>query len=190
MLRTPLVEWYEVKVIPDPTSIEPPADAEREQLGCWSTRHENEPKPGRVESITNNLRLDVAYTRMAQEARTHMNQPDDPFLDLNHMVPYIFPNQPILPVDSFPLMEESPLGHRLHPDEKMSCFDFLYFTTSSHETFEWRFAWSPVWRFVATHLHFTDHIMDLTTTYLAKAFNTTENNIPPVGSLPSCFTFY
>jgi len=127
---------------------------------------------------------------MAQEARTHMNQPDDPFLDLNHMVPYIFPNQPILPVDSFPLMEESPLGHRLHPDEKMSCFDFLYFTTSSHETFEWRFAWSPVWRFVATHLHFTDHIMDLTTTYLAKAFNTTENNIPPVGSLPNCFTFH
>jgi len=70
VLRTPLVEWYEVKALPDPTSIQSPADAECEQLGCWSTRHENEPKPGRVESIANNLRLDVAYTRMAGEART------------------------------------------------------------------------------------------------------------------------
>ena len=184
MLRTPLVEWYEVKAL---TSIQPPADAEREQLGCWSTRHE-EPKPGRVESMANNLRLDVAYTRMAGEARTHMDNPEDPFLDLNHMVPYIFPNEPIFPVKSFPLMEESPLGHRLPPDEKMACFDYLYYTTSSRETFEWRFAWSPVWRFVAKHLHFTDHITDLAKTYLAKAFDTAENNIPPVGSSPSCFT--
>ncbi len=158
----------------------PPPPSARESLGCWSTRHETDPIPSRVKSVVDNLGLDIAYTRMSQEARYMVTDPHDDFLDFNHIVPFIFPGHPIHPLHSFPLMEPSPLGHQLPPDEKVSCFDHLYYVTSSRETHEWRFAWSPVWRFVAKHLYFTDTLVDLTRGYLARTFNTRDDNIPPV----------
>lgn len=186
-LGVPLLEWHEVKAV-DPISVTPPPPSEREQLGCWSTRPENERNALRVPSIIDNLRLDVAYTRIPMESRRDLGDHlKDNFAGFGHLVPYIYPNNPIRHSNHFPLMDASPLGHRLPPDEHLSCFDQLYYMTSSLERFEWRFSWSPAWRFVARHFYFTDDLYDLAKTYLARAFKTTESNLPPVRR---CFFFF
>lgn len=188
-LRRPLLEWHEVKAIPDPTSVISPPPFQREHLGCWSTKPGNEERPHRVPSIVDNLRFDVAYTRVPMESRREPpNHLEDTFIDFSRLVPYIYPNSPKRPSDSFPLMDPSPMGYRLPPDERMSCFDQLYYLTSSMEVFEWRFSWSPPWRSVAKHLYFTDNLYDLVKSYLAKAFKASIDNLPPVRFIFSCLS--
>ncbi|KAF8160717.1 hypothetical protein B0H34DRAFT_349230 [Crassisporium funariophilum] len=173
-IRQPVLEWLDVKDLPSARSISKPADSELEQLGCWSTRHGNDPKPARVASVMNNLQFDVSYTRAPTAARLNPSDGQDDFLVFSKLVPYIFPHNPLPPPDgSYPLMQPSPLGHRLPPNERLSCFDHLYFTTAGAETYEWRFSWSPVWRFVGTHLHFTDSLVETASGYLSRAFQAT-----------------
>ncbi|PPQ63687.1 hypothetical protein CVT24_004572 [Panaeolus cyanescens] len=176
-LHKPIVEWHQVKDLPDETAVGDTNPGDREPLGCWSTRHGNEPKPLRVNSFTNNLLLDIAYTRAPTAARNNPSDGDDVFLVFQKLAPFIFAKNPRPPLDGFyPLMERSPLGHELGPDEQLTCFDFLYYITSS-EVYEWRFSWSPVWRFVGRHIYFTDHVMDMAREYLLKSFGQ-EKTIP------------
>ena len=179
-LKSPLIEWHEVKALSDPSSIAAPAPSEREHIGCWSTKPESEAKPLRVSSIVDNLRLDISYTRVPMETRRDDHDRNDNFIDFTHLVPYIFPKEPVHPPDFFPLMDPSPMGRRLAPGTRLACFDHLYYATSSLEIFEWRFSWSPAWRFVAKHLYFTDFLYDLAKAYLARAFKTTQYDLPLV----------
>ncbi|KAF9057026.1 hypothetical protein BJ165DRAFT_1536223 [Panaeolus papilionaceus] len=177
-LHKPVLEWHQVKDLPDETSIAEPKPEDRETVGCWSTRHGNEPHPLRVHSFTNNLLLDISYTRAPTAARNNPSDGDDVFLVFQKLAPFIFAKNPRPPLDGYyPLMERSPLGHEVGPDEQLTCFDFLYYMTSS-EVYEWRFSWSPVWRFVGRHLYFTDDIMNLAREYLLRAFER-ERTIPP-----------
>ena len=184
-MRQALLEWHEVKVLPNSTTTETPHPHEQEQLGCWSTRHESERIPMRVLSMLNHLRFDISCTRIPGETRNVVWSKNDDFVDFGHIVPYIFPGKPLRhPSGSYGIMHDSPMGHRLDPDEQMSCFDFLYYATSSHETFEWKFPWSPAWRRVATHMHFTDELVDTVKGYLSRMFKSSEDDIPPVSVLP------
>ncbi|KAF8973027.1 hypothetical protein BDZ97DRAFT_1649427 [Flammula alnicola] len=180
-MHQPLLEWLDVKHLPSATSVEPPQALEREQLGCWSGRHENDPRPSRVKSVVDNIRLDISYTRAPRQARHNPDDGQDDFLEFNSVVRYIFPRSPLPPPNGhYPLMEASPLGHKLPPDEQMTCFDHLYYATSSPELYEWRFSWSPAWNFVGTHLHFTDDLVTLVKDYLRRVFSRTEDDtIPP-----------
>ena len=178
-LRRPVLEWSDVKHLPSPTSIANPLDSEREELGCWSTRQEANSQPLRVPSLHNNLRLDVSYTRIPSETRYNPSDPQNLWVVFSKLVPYIFPRNPVR--GRFNLLSPSPLGHRLPPDEQLSCFDFLYYTTSSNKLYEWESSWSPPWNSVGTHIRFTDRLVDITKGYLSRAFNVTEGEIPPVG---------
>ena len=178
-LRRPVLEWLDVKYLPSPTSIADPLDSEREELGCWSTRQEAHPEPVRPHILHNNLRLDISYTRIPAHTRYNSSDPRNVWVVFSKLIPYIFPRNPLR--GRFSLLAPSPLGHRLPPDEHLSCFDFLYYTTSSDTLYEWQSSWSPPWNSVGTHIHFTDRLVDITKGYLSRAFNVTESEIPPVG---------
>lgn len=179
-MRYPLLEWRDVKHLPSTSTTEIPDASEREQTGCWSTRHGNDPLPVRVRSMMDHLKLDVAYTRAPTEARNNPSDGEDDFLIFSKLVQFIFPRKPRPPPNGhYTLMSASPLGYRELPDEHMSCFDYLYYVTTS-EVYEWRFSWSPAWTRIATHLHFTDDLTRMVEGYLARAFGTFEDNIPQV----------
>jgi len=83
--------------------------------------------------MLNHLRFDISYTRIPGETRNVVWSRNDDFVDFGHIVPYIFPGKPLRhPSGSYGIMHDSTMGHRLDPDEQMSCFDFLYYATSSH----------------------------------------------------------
>jgi hypothetical protein len=177
-LRRPILEWSDVKYIPSPTSVESPPNSEREELGCWSTRPEHDPQPLRVNPLLNNLRLDVSFTRVPTSTRHNPNNNRDDFVIFSKLVPYIFSHSPLR--DRFEFMSPSPLGHRLPPDEHLSCFDHLYFTTSSDRLFEWEAPWSPAWNLIGKHVRFNNELVEITKGYLSRAFNLSEGEIPPV----------
>lgn len=183
-LRRPILEWSDVKHIPSPTSIEDPPNSEREELGCWSTRPEADPQPLRVNPLLNNLRLDVSYTRVPTSTRHSPNNARDDFIVFSKLVPYIFSHNPLR--GHFDFMSPSPLGHRLPPDEQLSCFDHLYFLTSSDRLFEWEASWSPAWTLIGTHVRFNDELVEIAKGYLSRAFNSNTAEIPPVSPFEKC----
>jgi hypothetical protein len=180
-IQHPLLEWMDIKYRPSITSIDAPPPSEREGLGCWSTQSEDTPFPWGIQSLENYLHLDISYTRTPKEARHDLNNKADKHVVFGHLVPYIFPGSPLSPSNKpRPLMQASPLGRNLPPDEHLACFDLLYYATSSSEAFEWEFLWSPAWNLVGTHLHFTDDLIRLAKDYLGRAFARPVDGIPPV----------
>ena len=185
-LSRPILEWSDVKYNPTPTSIESPPDSEREPLGCWSTKPEYDPQPMRANPTLNNLKLDVSYTRVPKSTRHTPDNNRDDFVIFGKLVPYIFSHNPL--IERFEFMSPGPTGHRLPPDEHLSCFDHLYYTTSSEKTFEWEAPWSPAWNFVGKHVHFTNDLVDTAKGYLSRAFNLSDGEIlPPVSSVIGFF---
>jgi hypothetical protein len=184
-LHKPLVEWLDVKDLPSPTSTQPPPDSEREPLGCFSSRKVNDPRPNRVSSVTNNLRLDIAYSRAPTPARLDPSNKEDDFLVFAKLAPYIFPRRPRPPPNGhFEFMEASPLGQKLPPDEQMTCFDYLYYISSDSEAiFEWQYSWSPPWVQVAKYLHFTDDLVEIVKGYLRRVFES--DDVLPVRFYPT-----
>ena len=180
-LHRPILEWSDVRYTPLPFSIENPPNSEWEELGCWSTRPEFDPHPLRVHPLLNNLRLDLSYTRVPSSTRQSPTNPRDDFIVFGKLVPYIFPHNPLR--DHFDFMSPSPLGHSLPPEEQLSCFDHLYYLTSSDRTLEWEAPWSPAWNLIGKHVRFTDEMIEIAKGYLSRAFNSDGTEIPPVSLL-------
>ncbi|KAF9567935.1 hypothetical protein CPC08DRAFT_626000 [Agrocybe pediades] len=178
-MHMPILEWRDLKHLPSLKSGQAPPAEEREQLGCWSTRPGNNPNPLRVSSVVDHLKLDISYTRIPTESRVNPSDGNDDHLVFSKLVRYIYPKRPLPPPNGrYTLMEKSPLGHELLPDHHMTCFDFLYYLTSSPETYEWKFSWAPAWTMVGKHLHFTDKMVELATGYLARALGAFPDQLP------------
>ena len=180
-IHKPLLEWSDVKDLPSPTLIQSPPDSEREPLGCFSTRPEHDPHPNRVREVVNHLQFDIAYSRVPTSARLNPSNNREDFLVFPKLAPYIFPRRPRPPPRGhFEFMEASPMGHKLPPDEQITCFDYLYYITSSSEVvYEWEHSWSPPWVQVAKYLHFTDDLVEIAQGYLWRVFGSSDG-IPPV----------
>ena len=182
-LQLYIPEWSEVKHVPS-FSVDQPDKSETEAIGCWSTRHGNDPNPLGADAVVRNLRLDPSYTRAPTEARNNPSDGEDDFLVVGKLIPYIFPANPLPPPNGvYTLMAKSRLNdHTLLPDTHLTCFDFLYYVMTSAQVYEWRFPWAPAWRTVGTHLRFTDSLMDISRRYLRTALElNTWDPIPPVG---------
>lgn len=120
------------------------------------------------------LGLDVSYSRVPQSVRLR------PSLDEAHVVfaklaAAVHPRGSNVDVGHSPLTMESPKGSRLGPNTHLACFDTLYYTTSSSETFEWRFAWSPAWRFVGRHVRYNQNLVGLGEGYARRAMKVEDN---------------
>jgi len=186
-IHKPILEWSDVKDLPSPTSVQPPPDSEREPLGCFSTRPDYYPHPNRGEEVVDHLQLDIAYSRVPTPARLNASNNREDFLVFPKLAPYIFPRRPRPPPHGhFEFMEASPLGHKLPPDERLTCFDYLYYITSSSEvSFEWERSWSPPWVQVGKYLRFTDDLVEIAEGYLRRVFESSVG-IPPVRLYSNC----
>ena len=121
----------------------------------------------------------MSYTRVPTSTRHNPNNVHDDFVVFSKLVPYIFSHSPLR--GHFDFISPSPLGHHLPPDEQLSCFDHLFFITSSDKLLEWEAPWSPAWNFIGTHVHFTNELVDIAKGYLLRAFNLSEGDmVPPV----------
>lgn len=186
-IHKPILEWSDVKDLPSPTSLQSPPDSEREPLGCFSTRPDYDPHPNRVPEIVDHLQLDIAYSRVPTPSRLNASNNREDFLVFPNLAPYIFPRRPRPPPHGhFEFMEASPIGHKLPPDEQITCFDYLYYITSSSEVaYEWERSWSPPWIQVGKYLHFTDDLVEIVGGYLRRVFESSDG-IPPVRFYPNC----
>ena len=153
-------------------------------MGCWSTRNEKATEPNRAVNVVRHLGLDVAYTRLPHETQLKPYEPDDNHVVFSKLAATIYPERPLVSPQSLPRFESSPLGHSLSPDDKLACFDFLYYATSGVDVYEWRFSWSPAWQLIARHLKFTQSMLDLTQEYLRRVFlvHGSDNELPPVSA--------
>ncbi|KAF9462436.1 hypothetical protein BDZ94DRAFT_1194593 [Collybia nuda] len=177
-LRTPILEWSEIKALAPRLSTQRPAVVE--QLGCWSTRSRNQQNPTRPENLMNHLGLDVSYTRVPHWTRYNQGDLSDPHVALLPLAELIFPVDPNDKPGSDPIMAASPLGAKLGPDTRMACLDNLYFATVGTKSFEWEKPWSPVWRKIGRHLQFSDRVLRLTKGYLRRAFSVSSTDqLPP-----------
>lgn len=160
---------------------DPYSTSEIEDLGCWSTRKQNATEPIRAENVVHHLGLDVAYTRIPHMARFKPSDPEDNHVVSSQLAATIFPVAPLVSPRSLPNFRPSPLGHSLSPDDKLTCFDTLYYMTSGVDVYEWRFSWSPAWQSIGRHLKFTQPMLRLGQEYLRTAFGVhkSQRELPP-----------
>jgi hypothetical protein len=179
VLRSPILEWRDVKTLPHHN---PYSTSEIEELGCWSSRHRNATEPIRAANVVHHLGLDVAYTRVPLETRLKPHDSEDNHVVFSQLAATIYPVRPLVSPQSLPRFAPSPLGHSSSPDDKLACFDFLYYATSGVDVYEWRFSWSPAWQSIGRHLKFTQPMLDLGQEYLRRVFLLDESysEIPPV----------
>ena len=175
-LRRPIIEWHEVKHLEDPTSVKMPPKNTSEPIGCWTTRPSRLP-PVWSPAVVNNLALDPSYSRLPPSA--HMPAPRDDIINLHRLVPHIHFLQPDMG-SSTGIVPSPSTGHNLPPNQHLTCFDMMYFATTSNALYEWPTPWCPMWRFIGQHIHFTDQWMDLAAAYLGKVFEVDQIDTPPV----------
>ena len=175
MLRSPILEWRDVKKLPYEN---PYSTSEIEDLGCWSTRKESAKNPIRAENVVHHLGLDVSYTRVPRATRLKPHYLEEDHVVFSQLAATVYPVRPLVSSQNLPKFAPSPLGHSLSPDDKLTCFDTLYYGTSGVEVFEWRFSWSPAWQSIARHLKFTQSMSDLGQEYLLRVFK--QQELPPV----------
>ena len=115
----PIVDWYEVKEKESNYT---------DELGCWSAwatpRPDSGPRNGIIPRI---LHIDVSYTPVPRNTKLLQSLPNELHIRHTALAALTFPDgrsQAHLP-------EQAPFpgknGHTRLPDERLACFDFLYY---------------------------------------------------------------
>lgn len=181
-MRTPILEWQDVKDLPSSNAHDAYGTYEVEDVGCWSTRKESADTPVPAETHIRHLGLDPSYTRVPNFARMKPGESEDDHVLFSKLAAVAYPKRPYVDTAEYPLMSHSPYRqHRLAPDEKLTCFDTLYYATSGADVFEWRFSFSPAWNSVGRHVLFNRRLVERSKGYLRQAFGLGKREeIPPV----------
>ncbi|KAJ7103376.1 hypothetical protein B0H15DRAFT_209997 [Mycena belliarum] len=169
-LGVSVLEWRDVKQH-NSTVLEP--------LGCWNTWEAvqgREKFPRRSRSI-NDLNLDISFTRAPDWIKIIPNFEHDQHAFFWALAALSYPTTReanlVTPLPS-PKQNVS-----LPPDEHLLCYDYLYYV-SAHQPYELEYDYSPVWRFVGKHMHWTPTLERLATDYVRQAIGMTENTpVPP-----------
>jgi len=163
-LRMPVLEWQDVK---NQTS------EAWDEVGCWNTWIVSKPgeNRARLSRSPELLKLDISYTA----APKWISLPSEPSLHLSFsaLAALGFPGGPTGQA------LESPRSHvKLPPDDQLLCYDYLYYV-SSQFPMEYDYDYSPAWRFVGQHLHWSAIIDELADQYVRRALGTTEGDKTP-----------
>ncbi|KAG5647758.1 hypothetical protein DXG03_008481 [Asterophora parasitica] len=171
-LNIPVLEWHEVK---------DRASNEVEEIGCWNTWEavqKNEHYPRRSH-VPDHLKLDISYTKAPSWIKTIPNFDGDVHSSFWALAALAFPETR---AENLVLPLESPTNHLLlPPDEHMLCYDYLYFTCAN-QPYEMEFDYSPAWRFVGQHLHWSPTIEQLANQYLRRSIGIAEDRPTPPAS--------
>lgn len=187
-LHKPVLEWKDLKQLPLSTSSKPFDTSEVEEIGCWSTRKEADPHPIPARMFIRHLGLDPSYTRVPGSTRKSQDKNDDHVVFAS-LAALVYPpttegqqkSSFSLPASGYPVLEAGRLSsHKRSPEDKLTCFDFLYYATSGAESFEWNYPWSPAWNQVGRHVRFNWWMVERSEGYLRRAFGLDKDQaIPP-----------
>ncbi|KAF9530883.1 hypothetical protein CPB83DRAFT_787438 [Crepidotus variabilis] len=195
-LRISVLEWRDVKKLPTPTDADPylyvPNSKAHlsESLGCWSTKASYESQPARCNQLVRHIGVDVAYTRVPATTRYKPEDPKEIHVVFSQLAALIYRSPSPLFSDlgrspffdpkehpeTFDYMSPSPKGLDITPEHHLACFDSLYYVTSGASSFEWKYGFSPAWRYVGRYLRFSENLQMLTQQYLNTLF---PKSIPP-----------
>ncbi|KAH0591053.1 hypothetical protein H2248_001162 [Termitomyces sp. 'cryptogamus'] len=169
-LNIPVLEWHEVK---DRNS------EEVDEIGCWNTweavkESEDHPRQSRV---TDHLKLDISYTKAPSWIKVIPKYEHDQHSYFWSLAALAFPETRAA---NLVPPRESPDHHvLLPPDEQMLCYDYMYYVCAN-QPYEMEFDYSPAWRFVGQHLHWSPRIEQLAYQYVRRTLGTLEDEtIPP-----------
>jgi hypothetical protein len=173
-LRLPILEWSDVKTpFPNVTAFDDadPSDPSLESFGCWSLRQRSFHLPTEVPETENVLKLDLSYTRVPPFTYLDPSNLDGEHTTFGALAALILPKHPHPESKGQPIMVESRYGSSIDPteDERLSCFDFLYYVSVGVKAFEFEERWSPVWNLVGTHLRFNAGIVEMARGYVQRA---------------------
>ncbi|KAL0956952.1 hypothetical protein HGRIS_003053 [Hohenbuehelia grisea] len=152
LLGKPVLEWREVK------------DRESnivEDLGCWNIweavhMHEKHPRISVV--AEHHLKLDLSYTKAPDYVKLIPGFEHDLHATFWSLATLAFPES--RKANLVPPLESSVHHVSLPPDEQMLCYDYLYYVCA-HKPHEWETDYSPAWRYVGQHMHWTKRLEDI-----------------------------
>ncbi|KAJ2912672.1 hypothetical protein MD484_g7736, partial [Candolleomyces efflorescens] len=152
-LRTPVLEWTDVKLLKPNASVQDENigdDPTLERLGCWSTRKRTSLSPTWVGHAENLLKLDISFTRVPDFAYFNETDQEDFHTKFSSLAALTWPKHPHPSALNRPLMAKSRFGARLPPEDHLACFDLLYFVSTGVKRYEFENRWSPVWNTIIT----------------------------------------
>lgn len=169
LLQRPIIEWWEVKHN---------SSTEIDELGCWNTWevvqfNEHFPRRSPTPGL---LSLDISYTKAPSWIKVLPNFPYDQFASFWSLAVLAFPEGRR---DNLVEPRESPINHvKLPPDEHLLCYDYLYFTCAQTPN-EFNFDFSPAWRFVGQHMHWTPQLEALIDLYVRRTIGAVDDDPTP-----------
>ncbi|KAJ7751242.1 hypothetical protein DFH07DRAFT_774856 [Mycena maculata] len=151
----PVLEWWNVKA------------SNSTDLGCWNVwesvqYHEKAP---RQSFAPWKLGLDISYTKTPDWVKMLFLVPRVPTTRAANLIePRPSPKHNVSPP----------------PDEDLLCYDFLYHV-AAHQADEIALDYSPAWRYVGAHMHWTPILDRLGDTYIRQTLELRSTDpIPPV----------
>ncbi|KAF8591919.1 hypothetical protein K439DRAFT_1626429 [Ramaria rubella] len=173
-INSPLLEWRDVKQ---------ENSSETDQIGCWTIWGlvgSDDGSP-RESIIPQKLKLDIAYTALPPSSpRIEEGQHGlwMPFWTLAKLG-FSWRRGQALAEDP-PKTPAPQSGEHILPDERLLCFDFMYFI-GAQDSDEWWFPWSPAWRLVGRHTHWEPRLERLALGYIQRALDLPEDSdkFPP-----------
>ncbi|KAI0369986.1 hypothetical protein BV20DRAFT_996130 [Pilatotrama ljubarskyi] len=178
-LNSPILEWHMVKDIERSH-----AENAKDEIGCWNIWEvDNMQSDGpRGSYSTVLLNLDISYTRAPQSVKLIPNYEHDSHSTFWSLAKLAFPEgraQVLANPSAHPIRPSESSKVMLPPDEQLVCYDYLYYVCAL-EPFEFERDYSPMWREVMVHAHWTAPLEDLAKGYLRRLFRLPENAaIPP-----------
>ncbi|KAH7105754.1 hypothetical protein BKA62DRAFT_687863 [Auriculariales sp. MPI-PUGE-AT-0066] len=163
LIRMPVLEWRDVKDV---------KSKEFEEIGCWSAWSISGPDDGKARHsfIPEVTYLDVSYTDAPKETKMSP-EPANWFIKIWPLARLAYPRGRAQAIHDGKVQSgpNSPTNHTHPPDEHLVCYDFLYFAGVTIED-EWFHDFSPVWREIGQHVHWTPRIENLAKEYLQRHF--------------------
>ncbi|KAF8610173.1 hypothetical protein BDV93DRAFT_517351 [Ceratobasidium sp. AG-I] len=180
-----ILEWHQMKT----SAVDTSGPSEVEKLGCWSAWSLNVPagnKP-RYSEAPRLYNLDISYTPVPDSFTLSGGlKKDQYFTSLWSLASLGFPesrNYFLTRQGSKTLPTTSGTGEKLEPDDKMLCFDLLYYVGLANEE-EWAMDYAPYWKTVGTHMYWAPKLLELAEGYLRRHFGVQAGEpIPPFVSV-------
>ncbi|KAJ7500825.1 hypothetical protein B0H11DRAFT_1994592 [Mycena galericulata] len=165
----PILEWREVKDLASETV---------EYLGCWDIQNKTWEAERVYLDPPLDLKLDISYTRTQDWVRLASEGGGDPNMLLWPLASLIHFAARANALGTLPAPEASPLHLvSLPPDEHLFCVNSLYIGLELLEDEE---DISPAWRAVGQHMHFTNRVQEIGTSYIRQTLGVqVDEPIPP-----------
>ncbi|KAF9654199.1 hypothetical protein BDM02DRAFT_3182029 [Thelephora ganbajun] len=175
LIKSPILEWRDIKIDESPVV---------ESMGCWAIWPEQQyydsiPREG---WFPRNSGLDVSYTRAPSWVKANPGNEHDKTSRFWDLARLSFPDARREWLNNGQAIQQTPspiLNVIEDPDQQMLCMDYLYFAAAIGDV-EYDYDFSPAWRFVVAHMHWTERLEAIGELYLRSTFGLKPSQpIPP-----------